>query len=168
MVPKDMRGKVLYPLNQLKTVYPDLYKSYVGKYSGREKLIDRVIPTLNCLWNDVLHFSAVPPEVVREALREAGAESKSSFFQIDSTTLDWNRMVVYLYSKNRIHGDLSVDSDEWEAFDTKNIDCYNNLNQDTKEYYREKVLLGERPLLFHRVPHILFRGSMNVEHLSVV
>lgn len=39
-----MRGDVLYPLNTLKTLHPDLYEFHVGKYAGREYLMDQKIP----------------------------------------------------------------------------------------------------------------------------
>ncbi|MBK8551651.1 MAG: hypothetical protein IPL53_11555 [Ignavibacteria bacterium] len=63
-VPKNLRGNVLYPLNTLKEIHPDLYEQQASKYAGREHITCQIIPILNCLWNDVLHFSAVNPEEI--------------------------------------------------------------------------------------------------------
>lgn len=71
-VPKDLQGDTLFPLNTLKEKYPDLYKKEASKYVGREQIMQDVLPILNCLWNDVLHFSAVHPSLVKEALFESG------------------------------------------------------------------------------------------------
>jgi len=73
MVPKKMKGKILYPLNVLKKKYPTLYKKEVQKYDGRKKVLQGKIPSpFNCLWNDVLHFSPVEPSKVMNALKKEG------------------------------------------------------------------------------------------------
>ena len=50
----DFSGTRLYPLNRLKDRLPGIYESAVKKYEGREWLMNVAIPTLGCLWNDVL------------------------------------------------------------------------------------------------------------------
>ena len=60
-VPADMSGNILYPLNVMEKINPEIYEKAVKKYEGREYLMREVIPWLNCLWNDVLHFSIVHP-----------------------------------------------------------------------------------------------------------
>ncbi len=76
-VPDDMIGDTLYPLNILKHTHPDLYTKKVSKYIGREKVMDQIIPILDCLWNDVLHFTAVHPKDVKDALIKAGSKKFS-------------------------------------------------------------------------------------------
>lgn len=71
-VPPDFVGPILYPLNRLKQRLPDVYARQVKKYQGREAVLKRRIPHLNCLWNDVLHFSPVHPTQCRAALQAAG------------------------------------------------------------------------------------------------
>ena len=59
MVPEELKGEYLIPLNELKRVYPNLYREYIQKYKDhtqRENLLTRKIPKLECLWNDVVHF----------------------------------------------------------------------------------------------------------------
>ncbi len=61
-VPKNLQGNILYPLNTLKEKHPEIYEQQVSKYVGREHMTQQRIPILDCLWNDVLHFSAVNPK----------------------------------------------------------------------------------------------------------
>jgi hypothetical protein len=83
MVPNDMTGSVLQPLNTLKESHPDLYVSKAEKYKGREHLMDIMIPTLECKWNDVLHFSPIHPQELKEAFEEAGMKwSERKFFNL--------------------------------------------------------------------------------------
>jgi hypothetical protein len=47
MVPEDQIGTTLYPLNQLRDVQPELYKTKASKYDGREHIMERQIPILH-------------------------------------------------------------------------------------------------------------------------
>ena len=38
MVPQNMQGNTLYPLNDLREVNPKIYKEHKKKYKGREHL----------------------------------------------------------------------------------------------------------------------------------
>src|SRR4051812_37580591 len=98
-IPKDMHGNVLFPLNVLKEIHPDLFQKEALKYVGREYIMEQKIPFLNCLWNDVLHFSAVNPSVLKNNLIEAGRTEpfNAEFFQIDPHLLNPKDTIVYLY-----------------------------------------------------------------------
>jgi hypothetical protein len=49
LVPRQMHGHGLYPLNRLREVAPDLAQTAFEKYAGRESVLERRIPPLNCL-----------------------------------------------------------------------------------------------------------------------
>ena len=51
-----MRGDVLYPLNTLRGLYPDVFERERGKYAGREALLELRIPILDVLCNNALHL----------------------------------------------------------------------------------------------------------------
>ncbi len=68
-VPPHMEGTILYPLNQLKDIHPKLYAQEVKKYEGRERLLLAEVQPLHCLWNDVLHMTAVSPDEVRVGMQ---------------------------------------------------------------------------------------------------
>jgi hypothetical protein len=65
----NFTGDIIYPLNQLKDIYPDHYTREIKKYEGREKLMDVRNPILNCLWNDVVQFTCL--DCLRLVLRLA-------------------------------------------------------------------------------------------------
>ncbi len=71
-MPKNLQGNILYPLNAPKEKHPDIYEQQVSKYVGREHIKEQRITILDCLWNDVLYFSAVNPKEIKQALIEAG------------------------------------------------------------------------------------------------
>jgi len=61
LVPENMIGKILYPLNRLKSISPKSYKEQVKKYNKREHVLEKTILSLNCKWKDVIHLTAVIP-----------------------------------------------------------------------------------------------------------
>jgi hypothetical protein len=97
----DLRGTVLYPLNLLASVHPDLYDTEVKKYVGREDLLTFRVPYLDVLWNDVLHTSTVHPSTIRLALEECGFGPEDlrpgfgRFFRIPIEHLEGMPMVWY-------------------------------------------------------------------------
>lgn len=167
MVPADMQGTVLHPLNSLKDKNPELYLSKAEKYKDREHVMEQFIPTLECAWNDVLHFSAINPQELKQALVEAGMEPREmKFYQIDPSLLDPEQTTIYLYQEK-----ASADKMNPKNFAEYNPDTlgeHSVLSQMTKDYYKEKFSKGERPLLFVGVPHILHKGPIDVSDLPVI
>src|SRR5687767_13236025 len=86
--PDDLFGQTLYPLNRLKDVAPEQYARQRAKYEGREALCDFRVPHLNCLWNDVLHFSPVHPAKLRELCVAVGLRWKEAdWFELDPAAM---------------------------------------------------------------------------------
>jgi len=158
-----MSGTVLYPLNVLKRYKPDIYTEQSKKYIGRERLLTAKIPPLNCLWNDVLHFTAVEPHIMKENLEKAGfVFEPSSYFKIP---------VEMILGKNSIaftnpEGKQTLLN--YETFDISRMSIYKEIPATTLEYYKEKKLAGEKPLIYQFVPHILYKGSINTKGLEVI
>ena len=46
----DFRGTVLYPLNHLAAVYPDIHAREAPKYAGREGVMSYRVPYLDAPW----------------------------------------------------------------------------------------------------------------------
>lgn len=166
-VPQNMFGDILYPLNVLKDKYPEIYKEHKRKYEGREEVMDLIIPKINCRWNDALHLSAIHPKIVKDALCEAGGRSdyKMLCYQIDPHILEPEKTVVYLYSAPEL--DMTKEEDFIE-FKPDEMDKYSLLPEKTIEYYKESYSNNRRPLAFHRVPHILYKGSINIKDFPVI
>lgn len=167
-IPKGMRGDVLFPLNALKNIYPDLYELKAQKYVGREQIMLEKLPSLDCLWNDVLHLSAVHPSLLRQAYEEAGGMGVFDLdvFEIDPHLLDPKDTIVYLYKHTDIRGNFLPEN--FAAYDPDGLDQYSVVPQETKDYYKEMISHGKEPMLFHRVPHILYKGSINISGLKRV
>ena len=166
-VPKNMTGHVLYPLNVLKEKYPEAYEEHKSKYKGREEVMALVIPRINCLWNDVLHLSAIHPKMVKEAVAEAGWRSDYVMrcYQIDPHILDPEKAVVFLYTTPE--PDMAKE-DDFVEFNPGEMDKYSSLPQETTAHYKESYKNKKKPLTFHRAPHIFYKGSVNIANCPIV
>ncbi len=161
-----MLGTTLYPLNELKYIYPDLYSTTIEKYRGREELLEREVKNLNCRWNDVLHLTAVPPEKIKESLLRAGVNyNESSWFKIPVEILAKEKITVFTYNiaKSDVYDVL-----EYETFDLIRMPVYQTIPNETIEYYKEDLSLGKDPLTFHLIPHILYKGTLDVSRIEII
>ncbi len=167
-VPKDLVGDTLYPLNQLKQIHPELYEAKVAKYDGRKGILERNIPTLGCLWNDVLHLTAVHPKVLVETLAEARRPVGDSmrFYQIDPRSLDPVNTTIYLYTY-REKG-VDVPESDFVPYSMEDLSSCAVIPDFTKDYYTEQYSCDKQPLLYHGVPHILYKGTIDVSDLPIV
>ncbi|QQR78147.1 MAG: hypothetical protein IPJ68_03620 [Candidatus Moraniibacteriota bacterium] len=165
-VPKELEGNILYPLNQLETLLPRTFEKEKEKYRGREMLLQVKIPFLDCLWNDVLHLTAVPPVEIKKALIEAGRtpDFNMNCFQIDPAMLEAENTVIYLYTQNSLQ-DISEENN-FRPYDATKISQYSEVPQKTRAYYEELLSEGKKPLLYHFIPHILYKGSIDTKNLE--
>jgi len=168
-VPSNLIGSVLYPLNELKRVHPEAAATHLKKYRGREALLNRRIPHLDCLWNDALHLSAVHPSKIKSALEEARhILPPYNWFEIDAALLSPDRTVLWEYPESeRARGDWTLDDHEVIPFDPGSLDRYSEVNARTRRYYA-RFKPGERFLLFVGIAHVLFKGSVEVGGLRVI
>ncbi len=58
--------------------------------------------------------------------------------------------------------------DNFERYSPEVTEKYSQLPLETKKYYREKIQERKKPLLFHGVPHILYKGSLDVSKLKKI
>lgn len=161
-----MRGNILYPLNTLKKIHPDLYKQEVSKYKERKFIKKQEIPPLDCLWNDVLHFTAVNPQDIKQAFLDLGVEYNLLYYQIDPRLLLEKDTIVYLYRHQKPEDKLKADN--FTLYNSSEISLYNLLPKETQEYYKEQLKEGKKPLLYHRVPHILYKGNLDITNIPTV
>ena len=164
-VPKNMTGSVLYPLNELKHNYPNIYAEAVKKYEGREHLLTDKVEILDCLWNDVLHLSPIHPSQIQAAYRANGKSINLRCFQIDAGSLDPAKTVIYYDPMDR---SKKYDLTTWGRFSPEKLEQLGTLPDKTKAYYKACFDDDERPLLFAGVPHILYQGSIDITDLTIV
>ncbi len=166
MVPRNLEGSVLYPLNQLRDSHPHLFEQHIAKYKGREHVLEGRIPTLECLWNDVLFFTAVHPSKIRKEFEDLDIPiwRQNRFYEIDPSMIPRNGSTVWLFRTGTDHEEPDV----YREFDPNNLEQYSDISQATLDYYRAKHAAGERPLLFYHIPHILYRGSLDISTCRII
>nr|WP_251025955.1 group-specific protein [Bacillus sp. ISL-47] len=174
MVPKEMKGDKLIPLNSLKKSHPNMYNRYSKKYFDhpeRTKLLTRQIPKLNCLWNDVLHFLPLHPYYVYEALTSLGIKTKEGqlFFKIPIEKLKNNKNAYYLYTKEKYRGPAEdIAEDEIKLLDIENYREIKTIPRDTFEYYKIQNEKSNRFGLFPFIPHLLSIGEVEIKDVETV
>jgi len=175
-VPDDLRGSMLYPLNQLAGVHPDLYTELRKRYATREDIAALRIPPLgNCLWNDVLHFSPVHPNRLKQALEGSGhalPDGWHRFFQVDTRLLAPADTVIYrsetiFWSGKFDIGDASKQlGRECLPFDPGTLRHFGEIPQAARDYFAS-VAPGSGLALFLGVPHVLFKGRIDLNLAGV-
>ena len=167
--PPDFRGDTLYPLNALRDVATDLYERQRAKYAGREEILRQRVPPLDCLWNDVLHFSPVHPGRVAElALAQGVVWHTAEWFEIDriAAACTASNTAVFRYNDTRLEG--SIPDDEFEPFDIERLGGMTDVPASTRGYYRSVAPGSDRYFIFVGVPHILHRGPVHVARARLV
>lgn len=160
LVSPNMVGTVLYPLNQLKEQLPDVYQDEVRKYRGREETKQFRIDPLDCVWNDVIHLSPIHPQTLTDAFANLGAERHFEAFEIPVTSLELSHAVLYPYTEEE--GQPMT----FTSFDPDQLADLRDLPQRAIDYYRHMLSQNKRPLLYHCVPHILYKGTIDVSDLN--
>lgn len=166
-VPQNgVKGNVLYPLNILKNIYPYLYQFEVAKYTGREKDMQKVIPVLNCMWNDVLHLSPVSPRDICKELIVAGRKDDFSFtyFKVDPSVIERANAVIYLFSYDN---NGAIDNNEIVPYAPELVSKYTQVTSLAKKNYQRQIAAGKKALLYYGLPHILYKGCINIQNIPV-
>lgn len=167
-VPKALVGDILYPLNVLKEKYPEVYQKEVAKYAGRDVVLNWMIPPLNCLWNDAIHLTAVHPRDVRKTLEECGFKGvyEVSSYEIDPSILDPENTTVYMYSSECVKE--GPDPTDFFEYNPNDMEKYSQIPERTKSHYREMFSSGRKTRVYPWVPHILYKGQIEVKNLPIV
>ncbi len=168
IVPKNLVGTQLIPLNKMKVSNPELYTILASKYQGREKLLERQIPKINCFWNDVLHFSAVCPDVIFTRFEQLGfGDFKGiSWFEVPTDVVQKFPTVIYraplLPREN-----FKLTDDDIEIFDSNRWQEPLTLSEAAEEYFLKCQMDGKTPLPFQFTPHILVRGELETRGFKI-
>ncbi|AND43220.1 MAG: group-specific protein [Bacillota bacterium] len=174
MVPREIKGDRLIPLNSLKEAHPNLYNEYSKKYFDqpeRTELLTRQIPKLNCLWNDVLHFLPLHPYYVYEALTSLGIKTKENqlFFKIPIEKLKNNKNAYYFYTKEKYRGPAEdIEEDEIKLLDIEDYKEIKGIPRETFEYYKIQNERGNRYGLFPFIPHLFSNGEVEIRNVGLI
>ena len=168
--PEPMLGNSLIPLNQMDRD-SDLYKEHVKKYEGRETLMKKTLPKLNCLWNDVVQFSAIDPQILLNELVKLQPNMKLKrfeYYKIHKNEILKNyNAVIYTADNSRVKGDRSpINENEVVIFDGSYAEL-TEIPKKTKEVWSESILSPGALLWFPFVPHIFINEQVSIEEAQV-
>ncbi len=172
MKPQAMRGDTLYPLNELEHIYPDLYAQQRAKYEdhpNRKRLPTRVVPKLNCLWNDVLHFSPAHPHLIYRAWLELGKQvADRQFYRVPVARIASFPGVVYKSSGERSSPDVTLAEDSVSPFDADTFEELRELPEATHRWYEKLYRQGRFGAFFAHIPHVLIQGAVRVSETDLI
>ncbi len=166
-VPRNFQGTTIYPLNQLKNVYPTIYTERVKAYSWRPEVMEQPVHPLNCFWNDCIFLTATPPQLVKQELYkiDPGHQFPSKFWKIDAHTLEPQNTTIYNFATNvRPHP-----AQDFLPYNPGNLEEYTQVPSRTIEYWQQCIYEGrKRMLLYLYIPHIMYKGTINTRELEIV
>lgn len=163
----------LYPLNSLKSKFPDIYEKELSKYIGREHITQQRIPLFdNCLWNDVIFLTALHPQKLFDERRRAGWGSikPRQYLKINPRTLDPAKLGVFLFKVKGEDVSSLLEANDFAAYSYDELKTYAVVSQATKDYFKCEFDKGEpRIKLFYRyIPHILYKGAIDISHSEII
>lgn len=164
-VPDTMVGAKIIPLNQMPDEMSDLKEFNLKKYEGREEILERQVPLLKCSWNDVLQFTPVHPQKVFELQVEMGLIPRvheAKFFEIPIESFDPDKTAVFFKTAP---GEENVRV-KWLT--DVNFDKLTEIPEATINYYKSLVGSGELPFNYQFIPHILYKGALDVSQINII
>jgi hypothetical protein len=171
----DFRGTVLYPLNHLATVYPDIYAREAPKYAGREGVMSYRVPHLDAPWADTVNLSTLDPRLLVAARERLGIASSQllqrRLLRIPIGHLARHRLVRYSGATRWIDSSPGEDvpteppAHEFEPTDPQTYRETIDVPVTHLEYLTECQAVGKRPLGFVHVPHVLVLGPIDISDL---
>lgn len=164
-VPENMIGSKLIPLNMMFETDRKLHKKYLRKYRGREEILERRIPLLDCLWNDVIQLLPVQPQKLFELQMQLGIIDgipDYKYFTIDVNQLDPQKTVVY-FKTAPSEENVTV---QWLG--DVNLETLKDVPPATVNYY--KSMIGKKQPIFNYqfVPHVVYMGTIDVSNSTTI
>lgn len=165
-VPNNLSGFILRPLNDWKQLKPELFAAKSAKYIGRKHVMQERIQPLDCLWNDVLFLQPIHPSKIDQALTSLGHPLiERSYYKVPLSMLDPSNTILWIWKGS---GALDALPNRFKPCTKEVLNKYQELQQETLNYYREQYQEGKSPLLYWRVPHIFYKGCLDVRELETI
>lgn len=160
-----MQGDRLLPLSELFLKDPTLHKKYLAKYAGKEEVMERQIPLLDCGWNEVIQLLPLDPRQLFELQKQLGLIAEIPnyrYFKINPSILVTDNTVVYFKTAP---GDENV-TVKWLS-DIR-LEDLQTVPDATERYYETMRSTGEPVFNYQFAPHILYRGSIDISSVEVM
>ena len=167
-VPQGIIGETLYPLSELETVVPGLYRKQRAKYKdhpSRERIPYQRVPKLDCLRREVLNFSPLHPHLVYRAWQELGVTlPDANWYQLPIEAVSHLPTVIYR-PDGRVGEAIPEGAVGWlEPPTYQEV----KLSEATKAWYAELHQRGLRGGWFARTPHVLVKGTVSVKDIKII
>lgn len=164
-VPEPMIGTKLIPLNDMDKSMDETRLKNLQKYKGREEILERQVPLLNCAWNDVLQFVPLDPKKVFELQVEMGFIPEIphyTFYKIDVSTLDPDKTAVFFKTAP---GEQNITVKCLRDVDFASLQ---DIPEATINYYKSIVDTGDLPFNYQFIPHILYKDALDISGTEIV
>lgn len=154
--PNKMMGKNLLPLSSLEEEFPSIAKGYIKSYKGRERILNKKIPPLDCRWKDVIFGSCLDPRLIFAALELLGLfdDEPITILKFPISVLNKKEFCKYQESKS---------GESFSKLTTASYKEERTISIDTMKYFVDSVKKKESPLIFYGVAHILIKGDLDLD-----
>ena len=126
--------------------------------------MDATLPSLDCLWNDVLHFSLMHPAVIYKHLSDVGVDYSKR--ELNWFEVPLEDILIYpcaLYKNTRQdRSSHEFPTGDFESVTVTRVQELSGMPERNLLYYRECVVQKTSPLLWCYAPHVLVKGELNV------
>jgi len=175
----DFRGTTLYPLNGLRSSYPDVYERERVKYASRESVLDYVIPGLGVRWADTVNLSALDPRLLVKERQRLGVPFSQlltrRLLRIPIERIAGLPAARYDSASHWINsspGDATVPltppQSEFSVFDAATHAELAEVPDRHRQYLLRQLQRGERALGFVFIPHVLVAAPIDVSGLDPI
>ena len=168
IIPNPFVGTKLIPLNEMDKE-SELYKGHARKYLGRESLTKQQIPILNCLWNDVVQFSAINPQLIVDELKNLNPNfqlKRLEYFKISLDEISSYDGVIF-DRKSKKKGSFEISEDEVKLLNKENYAELFEVPLLTKEYWKNAIEKNQKVLWFPHITHIFLRGQVETKNFEI-
>jgi hypothetical protein len=158
-----MVGTHIVPLSELGLLDRALFEKERSKYDGREALMQETIPPLGCLWNEAVFLSPVHPvDILDELAQIDESMSRRDFFKIDASILDPALTTIWLHEGDKKTPDMFL------PFRPEELCRYSKIPERTLRFYRLRRSRGLPILIFAGIPHVLYKGRIDVSAAEII
>jgi hypothetical protein len=173
---EDFRGDHLLPLKMLETSYPAVFAREIGKWDGRESVLDYVVPHLGVSWGDTVNLAGLDPALLVQARLRLGVPFsrllERKVLRIPVERLAGLPAVVYdsrTHWRNSRPGENVPDvppDDEFSTFDAATYEEMTAVPQAHLDYLSQQRDTGAHALGFVFIRHVLVAGPVDVSGLE--
>jgi len=147
---------------------PEIYDLHNSKYVGREDLTKLYIPQLDCLWNDVLFMTPIHPQEHQNVYDKFNYYARGTqFFKIPADMLNPAITKLYLYQKVVDLADITLPRNILDYVPSE-MENYCKIPPRALAYLEDKLRKNEQFFTHHKMPHILYKGTLDVSNIEII